>query len=232
VTVTSISHSIYGVFVLMGLTVGFGHCIGMCGPIAVSVSLSAKGKRPFLSHVLYNGGRILTYVLLGGLMGFFGSFTRFAVNLMMIQKTVLLLTGLGVAVTGLVMAGVVPGIRIFDGNPGSGGVLAKGLKYFAGRNSPPAYLYSGMLLGLLPCGPVYAALAASAGAAMEARTPLGGVLTGMGAMFCFGLGTAPSLLALGKLAVLGLLKWRPLVYRLGGLVMTGMGVYFVCLVFR
>ena len=31
-------------FLATGFTVGFGHCIGMCGPIVVSLSL-AQGKR-------------------------------------------------------------------------------------------------------------------------------------------------------------------------------------------
>jgi hypothetical protein len=51
----------------------------------------------------------------------------------------------------------------------------------------------GLMLGFLPCGILYAALAAAAATA----SPLYGAL----AMFCFGLGTVPALLAVGLFGV-------------------------------
>ena len=47
----------------------------------------------------------------------------------------------------------------------------------------------GMVLGFLPCGLVYGALAAAAGT--------GSIADGAAAMAAFGLGTAPALLAVG-----------------------------------
>ena len=35
--------ALYLLFFATGFTVGFGHCIGMCGPIVVSLSLNLKG---------------------------------------------------------------------------------------------------------------------------------------------------------------------------------------------
>jgi sulfite exporter TauE/SafE len=55
------TETIYFVLFTTGLTVGFGHCIGMCGPIVVSLSLSLKGRSVVVPHLLYNGGRITTY---------------------------------------------------------------------------------------------------------------------------------------------------------------------------
>ena len=225
-------HSIYAVFFLTGFTVGFGHCIGMCGPIAVSVSLSSGGENKWIPHLLYNGGRTLTYTILGGVMGFFGSFTRFAVSIVMIQKGVLLVTGIMVMTMGFAMMGLLPGIRIFSDDAGAGKIITRGFKYLSTRRSYAAYLPMGMLLGLLPCGPVYTALVAAARAGMEAKTSISGAVTGMGALFCFGVGTAPALLLLGKLAQMGLLKWRRPVYRLGAALMIGMGGYFVYRVLR
>ena len=223
----SSEQSVYWLFFLTGISVGFGHCIGMCGPIAVSVSLSTGGKKQLLPHFFYSSGRIFTYSLLGGIMGFFGSFTRFAITIVMIQKVVLLLTGALITFMGLVMAGIVPPMRIFSDDGGSGGMIGKGFKYLSNQTSSFAFLPIGMLLGFLPCGPIYAALVAAARMGMDAATPVSGALTGAVALFCFGLGTAPALLLVGKLAGVGVFKWRRQVYKIGGFLMIGMGLYFM-----
>lgn len=227
----SATKSIYPLFFLTGFSVGFGHCIGMCGPIAVSVSLSGGRQKQLLPHLYYNGGRILTYVLLGGVMGFFGSFTRFAITIIMIQKGVLLVTGLMVTVMGLAMVGLIPKIRIFSATGGPVGTISRGFKYLSNQSSSAAYLPIGMLLGLLPCGPIYTALVAAARLGMEAKSPISGTVTGMVALLCFGLGTAPALLLVGRLTGVGILRWRIFAYKFGGLLMIAMGVYFVCRVF-
>ena len=70
--------TIFLLFLTTGFTVGFGHCIGMCGLIVVSLSL-ALGKRGILvPHLLYHAGRITTYTFLGGIVGLTGSFTSVA----------------------------------------------------------------------------------------------------------------------------------------------------------
>ena len=73
--------------------VGFGHCIGMCGPIVVSFSLNLKGKNLFLPHLLYNTGRVITYNILGGVMVATGSFTLVAAHMSGIQKGSMILAG-------------------------------------------------------------------------------------------------------------------------------------------
>ena len=69
---------LYLAFFITGLTVGFGHCIGMCGPIVVSLSLNSKESHLVFRHLLYNAGRVITYGILGGLAGTLGSFTILA----------------------------------------------------------------------------------------------------------------------------------------------------------
>ena len=70
--------SIYILFFTTGITIGFGHCIGMCGPIVISLSLNLKGGPSVWPHLYYNGGRTLTYGLLGAVVGGMASFARFA----------------------------------------------------------------------------------------------------------------------------------------------------------
>ena len=58
---------------VMGLA-GSIHCIGMCGPLALSLPVSYKND---LARVtggsIYNSGRILSYSLLGLIFGSFGN---------------------------------------------------------------------------------------------------------------------------------------------------------------
>ncbi len=60
----------------------FGHCIGMCGGIVVAYS-SAKvdagfsKQKQILSHLLYSFGRVSTYVSMGVLFGYLGSYICF-----------------------------------------------------------------------------------------------------------------------------------------------------------
>ena len=56
--------------ILLGF-LGSLHCVGMCGPIAISIPFSGKNK--VLGIGLYNIGRVLTYSLLGVILSIFGS---------------------------------------------------------------------------------------------------------------------------------------------------------------
>ncbi len=223
----SSTRPLFLILLATGFTVGFGHCIGMCGPIVASLSLKLKGERIILSHLLYNGGRLSTYIILGGLMGLTGSFRAVASSVVPLQKAVVILAGVIIVIMALSMAGWVPLGRIFGDGYNPRGILSRGFQRFSGSRSSLAYYLLGLLLGLLPCGPVYAALVAAAGAGMEAKRPLEGILTGAALMFAFGMGTVPALLIVGKLAGLGWLKSRETIYRFGAVLMLVVGVYFV-----
>ncbi len=99
----SSTETLYLVFLVTGFTVGFGHCIGMCGPIVVSLSLNLKGRGVLLPHLLYNAGRVTTYAILGGLAGILGSFTILTSSILSLQKGVLILAGYMVLLMGLAM---------------------------------------------------------------------------------------------------------------------------------
>ena len=74
---------------------------------------------------------------------------------------------------------------------------------------------------------MYTALIASARAGMEADSSFGGFLSGMGLMFAFGAGTVPALFLVGKLANMGWLRSRALIYKIGSALMVLVGIYFV-----
>lgn len=218
---------LYPVFLAAGFTVGFGHCIGMCGPIVVSLSLNLKGRSPYLPHLLYNAGRIITYTLLGGLMGLTGSFPIVASNIQSIQKGALIFTGIMIIVMALAMSGRLSMGNIFGDSCRPDGFIVKGFKKISRIDTVAAYLPVGLLLGLLPCGPVYTALLAAAGAGMNAATTGEGIVKGMMVMLCFGIGTVPSLFLIAKLVDMGWLKKRQIIYRIGSVLMLMVGVYFI-----
>jgi sulfite exporter TauE/SafE len=209
-----------------GLTVGFGHCLGMCGPIVVSLSLSLKGRPFLLPHLLYHGGRITTYALLGGLMGWTGSLAQWTAGIGGLQRAATILAGAVIVFMGLAMTGWIP-LGVFGDDYEPKGWISRGLRKLTSFRNPLAYYAVGLLLGLLPCGPVYTALVAAAGAGTDAPNALGGMIQGMGMMAAFGLGTLPALLLVGKFADFTWLKWRTHLYRLGAVLMIAVGCYYV-----
>ena len=62
---------------------------------------------------------------------------------------------------------------------------------------------------------------------MEVQSTLKGSLIGAGLMLSFGLGTVPALLLVAKLADLGWLKRRDLIYKISSVFMIILGFYFV-----
>ena len=220
------TESIYAVFLATGFTVGFGHCIGMCGPIVISVSLQLKDRPSFLPQLYYNIGRTITYSLLGAIMGATASFTRFAAELGGFQKTILIFAGVLIIVMGAAMTGWVPAGRIFQNAPPLAGFARAGFRRILHARHTILFLPLGMVLGLLPCGPVYTAMIAAARVGMEAGSTVGGLVSGAGVMACFGIGTIPALLMLSQVSNVKWLKHRDLIYKFGGVLMILVGIYF------
>ncbi len=218
---------LFWILLSTGFMVGFGHCIGMCGPIAVSLALSLKEKRTLVPHIIYNGGRITMYAFLGGIMGVTGSFTTVASNIVQIQKGVMISVGLLVILMGFTMSGLIRFGRIFGDYYNPKGLFTKGFQMLSSSRSPFAFVPLGLLLGLLPCGPVYTALIAAARAGMDAKSTLESFFIGSRLMFAFGLGTLPSLLIIARLTDMKWLKSREIIYKAGAVLMVILGGYFV-----
>ena len=218
---------LYLIFLTTGFAVGFGHCIGMCGPLVVSLSLNLKGKNLLLPHLLYNTGRIITYIIMGGIMGATGSFTLVAAHIAGLQKGVMIFAGVMVIIMGLAMGGWLSLGRVFRDYYNPNSIVSRGFGRLSQLNSTAAYFPIGLLLGLLPCGPVYTALLAAAGSGMKATDIIEGILKGMAVMMFFGIGTVPALFIVAKLFDMGWLKKREIIYRIGTVLMIIVGIYFV-----
>ena len=163
---TSLLIEILGAAALMGL-VGSLHCVGMCGPFA----LSCGGRA---SHVAaWQAGKLVTYSALGAVAGFTGAVLPGPAWLPQIFSAVLIVW------FGAAMAGLLPEPTVQL--PG----LTRFATRAAGKRDVGSRLVFGAANGLLPCGLVYAAL----GLAIAS----GEAATGALAMIAFGLGTVPLL---------------------------------------
>ncbi len=203
-----------------GLVGGFGHCVGMCGPIVGALAISAAPalgpRRSALGQLAYNAGRVTTYAFLGAAMGFAGSFVNVAGRLAGLQDAVSVVAGLLMVAMGLGAAGVTGWSRRLETRAG-GWLIAPAARLLrdggAGRFYP-----LGLVLGLLPCGlSSWAFLGAAATGA-----PVPGLLFALS----FALGTVPALLVAGSAAALLGARLRGALYRAGGVLMILLGALF------
>ena len=206
-----------------GLTGGFGHCIGMCGPLVTMTALHSAQARPARSpasniilQVLYHAGRITTYMIVGGLMGLAGSFVNVAGRIVGIQHGVMILAGLVMIVMGLGVAGILGNTKWIERHNST--VLRAARKMIAGSSTARLYPF-GLLMGLLPCGLSYTVFIAAAGTG----SPAGGAIT----LLAFGAGTVPALLLFGATVTWLGSKARVAVQKTGGVLVTIMGLYYI-----
>ncbi|HEY8354536.1 MAG TPA: sulfite exporter TauE/SafE family protein [Methylophilaceae bacterium] len=203
---------------LAGL-LGGGHCVGMCGGIVGAVTMTLPGSRPKLPFVLaYNLGRIGSYTLAGTVAGAVGAGSFFLEHVLPVEKVLYALAGLMLVLMGLYLSGV---WRLLARLEAVGGLLWRHLQPFSKRLLPvrtlPQSLLLGILWGWLPCGLVYSVLVA----AIATGSPWRGSLL----MLAFGVGTLPTMLAMGMVAVrLRRFLQHPWFRRLSGLVIAGMGL--------
>jgi sulfite exporter TauE/SafE len=168
----------------------------MCGPFVLSQVIAdvRPVARPYgewqrltgAALVPYHLGRLTTYVVLGGLVGaataVFTATTGFAwvsSAMLVLAATLMVLQALGLAL----------GIP----TPMSRLVSNLAAPLVTSRQTPDRYAL-GLVLGFLPCGLLYGALAAAAAA--------GSAPAGALAMAAFGLGTLPALVGVGWLGTI------------------------------
>lgn len=207
-----------------GLAGGFGHCIGMCGPLVAAWSFGNTGTATMRSHLLYHLGRITTYTTLGATAGAAGSFLVLASSIGHFQKAVMLLAGLAITLMGMATAGWLPSGKRLKTCTRQQPLLQKIMTLFNGQISAGTCYPMGILLGFLPCGLTLTALLAATRSAMEARNHFEGLLNGALLMLIFGLGTTPALLMVGKATSILADTTRQRLYRLAGLIMIITGL--------
>jgi uncharacterized protein len=212
----------------VGFLGSFGHCFGMCGPLAVAFSLSHKQdshwRKQLQFHALLNLGRMLSYVLVGGGIGALGSVLLNSGQMAGIgselRQWIAIITGVLLIWFGIgqIKPDFLPGIPFLHPlmqnrlhNYLSQGMVKLSLQK---RWWTPALL--GMTWGLMPCGFLYAAQIKAA--------ETGNWWMGAATMLAFGLGTLPTMLGVGVSTSLVSKDRRSQLFRLGGWVTLTIGV--------
>jgi sulfite exporter TauE/SafE len=211
------AESLFWGALLTGL-LGSGHCVGMCGALVGALSLSRSQQAGPLFHVLYNAGRITTYVLLGYVVAWLGLAVAYTGGIRGAGWYAMIGADLFVIAVGLGTVGADSRLNMMRLEfPSPVRALATAAGYLRRAPGSLAALPLGLLMGLIPCGFLYAVLL---NAALTAE-PSSGALVMAG----FGLGTAPSLLLFGTASHLLSTRARGWMLRGAGLVVALMGAY-------
>ncbi len=204
-----------GAALILGFFTSF-HCVGMCGPIALALPLKNDNwfTRTFGAS-LYNIGRSITYAIMGFMAGLFGQ----GLALVGFQRWVAIIMGSLMVLSAFFPSLFKSGFNFERGMFSFVGKLKSRLGLLFSKRSYSSLFSIGLLNGLLPCGPVYAALAAA--------IATGSAINGAGFMFAFGLATIPMLLAISLLGNLISLSFRKKVTRYIPVAVFIIGVLFI-----
>ena len=181
----------YGILFVVGLLTSL-HCIAMCGGINLSQCVSYKhstaGTGNLKPSFLYNSGRVISYTVIGGIVGGIGSVVSFSGGA---KGIVAIIAGLFMVIMGLNMLNIFPWLKRF--NPRMPKIFGNKIYNNNGKNGP---FYVGLLNGLMPCGPLQAMQLYALGT--------GSIAAGALSMFLFSLGTVPLMFGFGAISsVLG-----------------------------
>lgn len=194
----------------------------MCGPYVALCAARVSppgtgGSRRVSFQLLFNGGRVGTYVVIGAFVGAFGEVALAAGLRAGFGGAVVLAAGMAAVLLGLALAGW---IRDPSGLLRKAGVdvLIRGGMRRAFR-APPyvAAVLLGALQGVFPCALVYGA---ASRAAIAGSAP-----AGAGTMLVFGLGTVPAIFALSSVPSIVLQRLRA--WRWAGLFISTVGVLLI-----
>ncbi len=218
--------SIYLLMLGTGFFGGFGHCIGMCGPLITTCTLTIQTSplerlKPYL---IYHSGRLMSYSLIGGFMGLTGSFVATVKVFSHIQTIAMAVAGILMILTGLsivkLTSSPVYSFAFFKG-------LVKVMKGISESGGLGGLFPLGLINGIIPCGLSYTAFIAGAGIGASEANPVTGFLKGMTLLLTFGLGTVPSLFLLSQLVSKGAAIIRKRFYSIAGIFMIIAGAVFI-----
>ncbi|MFC1237634.1 sulfite exporter TauE/SafE family protein [Vibrio sp. F74] len=201
---------------------GSAHCIGMCGGIATAMSINSVAKSDrLLTTLLYNTGRIISYLIAGAIVGGTISSAASLVTDYSILNWLRVLSAVVMIILALHIGKWWHGLVYVEK---LGQNLWKHLSPFSKKLLPlPTPFHAlplGLLWGWLPCGLVYSALTWSAVS--------GSAVNGASIMLAFGIGTLPSMLFMGVgAAYLNKLKNSVYFRQTGAVLLLSYGIYIL-----
>ena len=202
----------YGMLFIVGLLTSV-HCIAMCGGINLSqcipVADDDNGKTPknkiILPSLLYNTGRVISYSVIGFLLGGMGI-------PLLLQGILKIIAGLFMVIMGINMLGWIPLLRKLQIRFPQR--LADKINKKRRRENRPFFV--GLLNGLMPCGPMQSMQIIALGS--------GNPVSGAAAMLMFSLGTVPLMLGFGSMVSALGKKYTKIVMRVGSVLVVVLGL--------
>ncbi|MBA4056655.1 MAG: hypothetical protein C0490_18215 [Marivirga sp.] len=171
--------------VITALIMGFAgslHCVGMCSPLVMAVSNIRSAA--MMNRLIYNSGRILTYGILGALVGTAG----WSIPFLHMQNVLSIILGIALLIFSIM--GIrnikVPFLMPFLQKASLTLKTIFG-KYLRKKTRLSVFIL-GSLNGILPCGLTFLALAVC--------LTLDGPVSSFNFMLVFGIGTLPVMLGL------------------------------------
>ncbi|MGA2379025.1 MAG: sulfite exporter TauE/SafE family protein [Spirochaetia bacterium] len=215
----------YGLIFVVGLLTSL-HCIAMCGGIVLSQGIKRNEdegtqdahatptstpiglNERLLPSLLYNGGRVVSYTIIGGIVGALGSLFSLSTTL---KGAMPVIAGAFMLFLGLRMLGIFPWLsRLRVRFPGLGGSR---MRSAASGRGP---FVVGLLNGLMPCGPLQTMQVYALGT--------GSFLAGALSMFLFSLGTVPLLLGFGAISAFLSAKFNRRMLKASGILVMALGL--------
>ncbi|MCL2072260.1 MAG: copper ion binding protein [Oscillospiraceae bacterium] len=188
----------YGMLFVIGLITSV-HCIAMCGGINLSQSIpraNAKQHKSkfaaFIPTFLYNFGRVISYTIVGLVLGFAGMIIGGSdgnVLSTMFQGILKLIAGVVMLIMGISMLGLFPWFRTLQSKVFRMPRFLKG-KINTEKIKGKGPLFVGFLNGFMPCGPLQSIQIL----ALASGNPVTGAIS----MFMFSVGTVPLMLGMGS----------------------------------
>lgn len=196
----------YGVLFTIGIFSSL-HCIGMCGGIMISQSITIKESSKFerlKPSLLYNSGRVISYTILGGIVGGLGSVFSLS---SLVQGFISIIAGTFMVIIGLNIYGFKALRRFNIKLPWSS------CKVSSKKNTP---FIVGLLNGFMPCGPLQA---------MQLYAlSTGSIVSGALSMFFFALGTIPLMLLFGVISSLLTKRGTKNLLKISGAIVLVLGI--------
>lgn len=196
-----------------------GHCIGMCGGFVVAYSSTKieSDSHPLAQsgrHLLYNFGRVSSYILMGFVFGMLGLMVTASMQL---HGILFLLAGVLMTLSALAMFGWSKILLSLEYSMDKIPFFKKIFSHLIRQKTLPSFFFLGMLNGFFPCGFVYF-FAAKAAAS-------GDPLMGAAIMGIFGLATIPVLSLIGlSIGLLKTVTFRSVMNKIAAVAMLGYGV--------
>lgn len=178
----------YGMLFVIGLITSI-HCIAMCGGINLSQTLQKTADKEvsrtmFKNTFAYNTGRVISYTIIGGVLGIVGGLAGIGTGLQtssLFQGILKLLAGLLMVLMGMNMLEIFPRrLKLYLRLPAF-------IRRKTGKSKTPFLV--GLCNGLMPCGPLQSMQIVALAS--------GNAFVGALSMLCFSLGTVPLMLGFG-----------------------------------